>query len=100
MTYDVHPTELTDHARERGAQRRLSPAAVDYVLAYGESFRHGGADCYFLRRTDIPEDHRRYDQVARLERTLVVVNPENQIVTVYRAHRASHRRRLCRGSRD
>ena len=99
MTYQVQPTEYTIHGWERGAQRRISPTDVDYVLGYGQKLRRYGADCFVLRRTDIPEDHLRYDQVSRLEGTVVVVSPENEIITAYRVRRRARLRKLLRPSR-
>ena len=82
------------HADRRLAQRNLSYDDVGYVIAYGRLHHAGKALFVHLGLRDIPADHRRHDNLRRLEGTVLVLDPTTgqNLTTAYRNRR--------RGSRD
>jgi len=76
---------MTAHASTRAAQRNLSPEDIDYVLEHGKKIHRGGACFFYLGEKDIKPEDRREDDIARLEGTILVLDPRMKaIVTVYR----------------
>ena len=85
---------ISTHAARRLAQRNLSDADIRYVFAHGRLHHNGKAVFVHLGRRDIPTEHRRQDQLRRLEGTVLVLDHESgqHLTTAYRNRR--------RGSRD
>ncbi|MGZ3602007.1 MAG: DUF4258 domain-containing protein, partial [Ktedonobacterales bacterium] len=81
------PLPFTRHARKRSARRNVAPDAVDYVMAYGRMIQRTGVTFYFLGRRDIPPDDRRASWAARLEGTIVLQAPDEDVITIYRNRR-------------
>lgn len=81
--------EQTEHATLRMAQRHLSSDEVQYVMRYGVQYRSAGVLHCYLRRKDIPESDRRYNQYSRLEGTAVLLDSHSgaAVITVYRNRR-------------
>lgn len=76
---------MTAHAVTRAAQRNLSPEDIDYVLEHGKKIRRGGACFFYLGEKDIKPEDQGEDDIARLEGTILVLDPKMQaILTVYR----------------
>src|SRR5438046_1889741 len=78
------PLPFTRHARKRGARRNVAPDAVDYVMAYGRVIQRTGVTFYFLGWRDIPPDDRRASWASRLEGTIVLQAPDEDVITIYR----------------
>ena len=85
---------ISFHAGRRLAQRNLTPEDVRYVFTHGRLYHTGKAVFVHLGLRDIPLDHRRIDQLRRLEGTVLVLDPATgqHLTTAYRNRR--------RGSRD
>jgi hypothetical protein len=76
---------LTDHARQRMAQRNLRRKDVAYIMGYGRTFHRAGAVFVHLRRKDIPVKDRYDPAITRLEgATIVLSDTESVIMTVWR----------------
>ncbi len=76
---------ICPHATERCAQRNLTPAEIEYVLAHGKKFHNAGAIAYFLGRKDIPKADSRNQRLQQLVGTTVLVSANGaEIITVYR----------------
>lgn len=97
---EFSPDDLlpTDHARERGAMRRITPDVVQLVARFGRRVYGHGAIHYFFGRCEA----RRHRAVLgrhgeMLEGIVVVATPERVVLTVYRNRRAPrHLRRKRR----
>ncbi len=77
------PYVLTHHALERMAQRNLSLADIHFVIRYGQQLHRTGIIFYFLGYNDLAKDMRK--QHARLEGTIVLMNPKSRkVITAYR----------------
>lgn len=88
----MHPTiHYTAHALSRSAQRNLSFADVEFVLAYGRRTYCAGALHVFLARRDIPADKGLHQRFGHLEGTVLVLVPSDgndlTLVTAYRNRR-------------
>ncbi|MDQ3045403.1 MAG: DUF4258 domain-containing protein [Chloroflexota bacterium] len=85
---------MSEHAVQRLAQRNLSADDASYVFRHGRAYHTGNALFIYLGWRDIPTEHRRMDQLRRLEGTILVLDPESghHLTTAYRNRR--------RGSRD
>lgn len=81
------PLPFTRHARKRGARRNVAPDAVEYVMAYGRMIQRTGVTFYFLGRRDIPPRDRRASWASRLEGTIVLQAPGEDVITIYRNRR-------------
>lgn len=79
------------HAINRQAQRNLSAADVEFVMAHGRRIRCGGAIHVFLGGRDIPAEKPIAQRYGHLEGTMLVVSPladELFVITAYRNRRA------------
>lgn len=79
---------LSQHARQRMAQRNLSRKDVGLVIRFGRKLYRAGAAFFFLGRRDVPKGRER--EFERLIGTTVVA-AEDEIVTTYRNDRAISR---------
>ncbi len=80
----------TSHARLRCKQRGLRPQDVEYVLLYGAVREAPDGWRVYLRYRDIPYEERK--QYARLDGVTVILSRDmQQIITVYRSARKTHR---------
>jgi len=71
---------LTDHARERCAERGTRPAQIEFVLKYGRLFH--GPDClvvYFGHR-EVQQHRARGSWIERLEGLTIVLKPDGRTV--------------------
>ena len=76
---------LTNHARQRMAQRNLSCKDVAYIIDFGRIVHRSGAVFIHLGRKDIPADDRGNPIIARLEgATVVLSDTESVVLTVWR----------------
>jgi len=78
------------HAQTRCQQRSIKSAAIDALIAYGETCRRGGADVFFLNRSAHKRAARALgrDQYRKLEKSLdsfLVIYDEGELITA--AHR-------------
>lgn len=81
----VQTMQLSHHARQRAAQRNLSPAELRYVIRHGQRFHRAGALIFFLRDRDVPQADRDDDERRRLAGTAVVLSPDGQqVITAWR----------------
>jgi hypothetical protein len=81
--------DLTNHSRQRCAQRGIDERAIAFVLRYGQKIHRTGVTFYFLGQRDIPDAYRRDDRYAKLEGTTLLISPEGGLITTYRNRRAS-----------
>jgi hypothetical protein len=79
---DQFEVDLSRHARERSALRGISLDGIRYVLTWATELRRTGVQFHFLRRCDIPMDHRRIDSFANLAGTVII--EDGTMITVYR----------------
>lgn len=84
---ELRPLPFTKHGRKRGARRNVAPDAADYVVAYGRMIQRTGVTFYFLGRRDIPPDDRHVSWASRLEGTIVLQAPDEDVITIYRNRR-------------
>jgi hypothetical protein len=71
------------------AQRGLSQSDIQFVLTYGRKLRRSGSLFFFLGKRDIPMKLSRFDKIAKLEGTLLVLSPDGkQLITVYKNRKA------------
>ncbi|MGZ3584347.1 MAG: DUF4258 domain-containing protein [Ktedonobacterales bacterium] len=84
---ELRPLPFTKHGRKRSARRNIAPDAVDYVVAYGRMIQRTGVTFYFLGRRDIPPDDRHASWASRLEGTIVLQAPDEDVITIYRNRR-------------
>lgn len=92
---------ITDHARQRMAQRNVSKQQLSFILEHGQETHCAGARLVYLRRKDIPESCRRVDKFARLEGVTVVLSSDSPtVMTLWRnrRHGLRHIRRKPRYS--
>ena len=76
---------LSQHARQRAAQRNLSDQEIRYAIRHGKRFHRRGVRIYYLRRRDLPKDHRASQELVRLIGTAVVTDSNGEtIITVWR----------------
>jgi len=76
---------LTDHARQRMAQRNMSCKDVGYIMDYGQVLHRSGAVFIHLGHKDIPTEDRGDPAIARLEgATVVLGDSESVVLTVWR----------------
>ena len=76
---------MTIHATKRAAQRNLSGADFDHALRHGTKCHKSGACFYFLTGRDILPENRKEVRIARLEDTILILDPDRDaIVTIYR----------------
>ena len=84
---------FSEHSRTRMAQRGLAEADVEFVVANGCCHQTAGAECYFLRRKDVPRDRDR----SRLIGATVLLSSHNPgvVITVYR-NRGALKKMRCK----
>lgn len=76
--------ELTRHAEERMARRRVSVADLETVLRHGRVLHVRGARIFVVGRKEIRTDSALRRGAERLEGLQVVTSLEGAIMTVYR----------------
>lgn len=86
----------TAHAIQRQAQRNLSPADIEFVVAHGRRIHSRGALHIFLGRRDIPTDRTSQRAFARLEGTTLVLTVEDGALLLITAYRNRHATRQIR----
>lgn len=83
---------LSDHARQRSAQRNLSPEDIQFVVRHGERVHRTGVIFCQLREKDVPDktpgNHRWWQLVGT---TVVLCKCGQFVVTLYREKRAFQR---------
>ena len=86
---DHHLESVSTHATRRLAQRNLTYLDIEYVLSHGRRIRNGKALFICLGRRDIPTDDLRESRWARLEGTVLVLDPltGSHLTTAYRNRR-------------
>jgi hypothetical protein len=86
---------LTAHATQRMHQRAITHAALDAVLRWGARIEQNGATAFFLGRRHLPTELPPA-AAARLEGTVVVVDRDGAVITMFRCRRLPSvmRRRL------
>jgi hypothetical protein len=77
---------VSKHAARRMAQRNLSVQDVELALRVGHKEHRTGAQFFFLDRRDFLRGTEK--ELARLVGTVVVVEADAVIATVYRNHQA------------
>ena len=76
---------ITQHARQRMAQRNVSMSDINCILAYGCYTHCAGAIQVHLRDKDIPVAQKAQKRWSRLQGTTVVLSrDESSIITVWR----------------
>lgn len=78
---------VTEHARQRQAQRNLSPDDIEFVIEHGRYIHNGGALHIFLGKQDIPREKGVQRRFGRLEGTTLVMAEEEDkliLITAYR----------------
>lgn len=76
---------LTDHGRQRRAQRGLSEDDIKFVARYGVYVHAPGVVAYFLGKRHIPGDFRGDDRFGKLQGTTVVFSSDGrQVLTAYK----------------
>ena len=78
------PIHQSGHARQRAAQRNLTPMDMQYIMLWGREVRRTGALFYCLRDKDIPAQHRHLPQIARLAGAVVLASRAGEVITLYR----------------
>ncbi|MBX7222588.1 MAG: DUF4258 domain-containing protein [Blastocatellia bacterium] len=76
---------ISEHARTRMNQRRLSEADLDIVWEFGRVHHAAGAEFYFLAAADLPAALSA--QYAHLVGTTLVIE-DGVLVTTYKNHHA------------
>src|SRR6266542_3707699 len=85
------PTRMSVHARQRGAQRGISPVALGCAMEHGRIVHAAGARFLFLGRQQIAEacacgaDRRTVEKCSGL---VVLVANDGRVITTYRNARA------------
>lgn len=79
---------LSEHAKQRMAQRNISAKELEFVFQYGRKLYRGGVEIYFLAMRDLPEKFIKYEQ--RLVGT-TVISHNDVIITIYRDQHALRR---------
>jgi len=74
----MHGIHFTKHAKERMAQRSISPQDVIRVLAFGDPRETRSLPCWSIRRRNIKSRYPDLDSVT-------VVFTDSRVVTAYRA---------------
>lgn len=83
---EINKYSVSKHAERRMAQRNLSAQDVELALRLGHKEHRTGAQFFFLGRRDFPCGAEK--ELARLAGTVVVVEADAVIATVYRNHHA------------
>jgi hypothetical protein len=86
VAVQINKYRVSKHAARRMAQRNLSAHDVELALRLGHQEYRTGAQFFFLGRRDFPREAEK--ELARLTGTVVVVEADAVIATVYRNHRA------------
>ncbi len=79
---EINKYRVSKHAAQRMAQRNLSAHDVELALRLGHREYRTGAQFFFLGRRDFPRGAEK--ALARLGGTVVVVEADAVIATVYR----------------
>lgn len=82
----INKYRVSKHAARRMAQRNLSVQDVELALRLGHKEHRTGAQFFFLGKRDF--QRRAEKALARLVGTVVVVEADAVIATVYRNHHA------------
>lgn len=91
--------QMSQHSKERAAQRRLTPEELEYVRQFGKRFFCEGARVYFLREKDLPRADRRR-RWKNLVGTAVVMTLDLQVViTTWRNRKSGLKFIRIRGDR-
>jgi len=74
---------MTRHATERQLKRGIPDEQLHLAIDFGRRVHGSGVEVYFLGRKDIPPwiDHR---MAWKIEGTVVVMSPEDDVITTYR----------------
>jgi hypothetical protein len=91
---------LTEHARERMTQRRISPGAVEAALEYGRELHLRGALIYAIGRREVERYRTLGVDLSDLDGLQVVCAPSGAVVTTYRNRDFSGLRPSRRASRS
>jgi len=96
------PVSSTDHFRERSARRRLHPAVLQFILAFGSPVRACGATHLTVLERKLPS-HLQGTRMAERARGWIVIETDGgELMTCYRRRDAAHflrrkqKRRLSR----
>ena len=79
---------ITEHARQRMAQRNLKEEHIDFVLKYGKVIHNSGAVFVFLGHRNIPAKYKGDDSVAKLEGTTLLMSNSGILITPYKNRNA------------
>lgn len=75
---------LSQHAWQRMCGRRISPAAIQAVLAYGRKVHVRGAAIYAIGRKEVSRYRRLGRNLSAFDGLQVVCSPEGLVITTYR----------------
>lgn len=79
------PFKPSQHAKQRMAQRNVSPNNIEFVLKNGQWFHRDGVIFVFLGNRDIQKSRELARKYERLEGTVVVLSRDaSRVITVYR----------------
>ena len=79
--------QLTDHARARLGQRRISPEALVAVLTYGRRVHVRGAQIRAIGRQEVARFQRKGIDLRPYEGLQVLVDASGEcVITAYRNH--------------
>jgi hypothetical protein len=76
--------ELTKHALQRMAARRLPEPAVVAVMTYGRMARVRGAEVYAVGRKEVKQYRKVGIDLKEIEGVQVVCSPDGAVMTTYR----------------
>ncbi len=102
ITVPQIPIAKTHHFEERSAQRRLPPAVLQFILAFGAAVRACGATHLTIIERRLPAHFRGTPLAKRARGWIVLETDEGELLTCYRrddAVRFLQRKRKRRLSR-
>ncbi|MEO7000525.1 MAG: DUF4258 domain-containing protein [Ktedonobacterales bacterium] len=76
------------HGAHRSMQRGITPTVIEYALTYGRLIQRTGVMFCVLGWRDIPPADRRNEWAAHLVGTVVLLDEDWRVITVYRKRSA------------
>ncbi len=82
-------TQLSSHAKQRGAQSNLRDHDLDLVLRYGVLEHRTGVRFYVMRKREVERYRLVEPRLAKLHDIVIIVsNDDGTVITVYRNRNA------------